>query len=389
MSSPLPAPTLVATADALAALVDTLAASETVAVDTESNSLHAYRERVCLIQFSTADADYIVDPVALPDLSALAPLFADPAKEKIFHAAENDLLCLSRGFGFTFANIFDTMTAARTLGWPQVGLASILETQFGVILNKKHQRADWGRRPLAAEMLDYARLDTHYLPALRQRQYEALAESGYWSEAREEFDRLARTRAGQPALADPLAFWRVKGAIDLAPSRAAVLQSLFAWREAQAERIDQPPFKVMSEASLVALARHAPTRFEELARAGGLSPIQVQRHGRHLLRAIQTGLQSPPPVRPPVEREPDDVRERYEKLHAWRKERALKRGVESDVIVPRAALRDMARRPPRTLDDLAQVADLGPWRRSVYGDELLALFADGERAPGGSNQPCA
>lgn len=375
MSSALPPPVLIATSDALASFVERLAAADTVAVDTESNSLHAYRERVCLLQFSTTTGDYIVDPIALPDLSSLAPVFADPSKEKILHAAENDLLCLSRSFGFTFANVFDTMTAARALGWTQVGLASILEAQFGVVLDKKHQRADWGHRPLPAEMLDYARLDTHYLPALRQRQYEALVEAGYWEEALDEFDRLARTRAGRNA-PDPMAFWRVKGATDLPVSRTAVLQALFQWRESQAERMDRPPFKVMSEASLLALARHAPMRLEDLSRAGGLSPFQVQRHGRNLLRVIQAGLQAPPPSRPVVEREPDDVRERYDKLHAWRKERARKRGVESDVIVPRTALRDMARRPPRTPSDLANVTDLGPWRRRVYGEELLALLAD-------------
>lgn len=375
MSSALPPPVLIATSDALASFVERLAAADTVAVDTESNSLHAYRERVCLLQFSTTTGDYIVDPIALPDLSSLAPVFADPSKEKILHAAENDLLCLSRSFGFTFANVFDTMTAARALGWTQVGLASILEAQFGVVLDKKHQRADWGHRPLPAEMLDYARLDTHYLPALRQRQYEALVEAGYWEEALDEFDRLARTRAGRNA-PDPMAFWRVKGATDLPVSRTAVLQALFQWRESQAERMDRPPFKVMSEASLLALARHAPMRLEDLSRAGGLSPFQVQRHGRNLLRVIQAGLQAPPPSRPVVEREPDDVRDRYDKLHAWRKERARKRGVESDVIVPRTALRDMARRPPRTPSDLANVTDLGPWRRRVYGEELLALLAD-------------
>lgn len=375
MSSALPPPVLIATSDALASFVERLAAADTVAVDTESNSLHAYRERVCLLQFSTTTGDYIVDPIALPDLSSLAPVFADPSKEKILHAAENDLLCLSRSFGFTFANVFDTMTAARALGWTQVGLASILEAQFGVVLDKKHQRADWGHRPLPAEMLDYARLDTHYLPALRQRQYEALVEAGYWEEALDEFDRLARTRAGRNA-PDPMAFWRVKGATDLPVSRTAVLQALFQWRESQAERMDRPPFKVMSEASLLALARHAPMRIEDLSRAGGLSPFQVQRHGRNLLRVIQAGLQAPPPSRPVVERELDDVRDRYDKLHAWRKERARKRGVESDVIVPRTALRDMARRPPRTPSDLANVTDLGPWRRRVYGEELLALLAD-------------
>ncbi|ODS58570.1 MAG: hypothetical protein ABS36_03290 [Acidobacteria bacterium SCN 69-37] len=383
MSSPTPPPPVfVATADALDRLVGLLADSPTVAVDTESNSLHAYRERVCLIQFSIPAGDFIVDPIALPDLHALAPVFASPSQEKILHAAENDLLSLSRDFGFSFANIFDTMTAARTLGWPQVGLAAILETQFAVTLDKKFQRADWGRRPLTAEMLDYARFDTRYLAALRAKQFEALDQSGYWPEAHEEFARLARVRVERNGTGpDPMAFWRVKGALDLTPSRAAVLQALFAWREAQAERGDRPPFKVMSEASLLALARHAPVKASDLARIGGLSPIQVQRHGRHLLRVMQDAAQAPPPERPALDREPDDVMERYEKLHAWRKARARQRGVESDVIVPRAALRAMARRPPRTVDDLAEVVDLGPWRRQAYGEELIALLAASDAGP--------
>ena len=125
-------------------------------------------------------------------------------------------LCLRRDYGFEFANIFDTMSAARTLGWPQVGLAAILDTQFGVTMNKKYQRADWKRRPLTPEQLDYARLDTHYLLALRDQQLEALTESGRWQEAQEEFERLARLRAEPTAAApDPAAFWRVKGAREL------------------------------------------------------------------------------------------------------------------------------------------------------------------------------
>ena len=101
------------------ALVRALAPYPVVGVDTESNSFHAYRERVCLIQFSTPAADYIVDPISLPDLKTLAPFFANPSQQKIFHASEYDLICLSRDYHFEFANIFDTMSAARTLGWPQ------------------------------------------------------------------------------------------------------------------------------------------------------------------------------------------------------------------------------------------------------------------------------
>lgn len=380
-SSPLPPPTLVADPGSLDELARVLATCERVAVDTESNSMHAYRERVCLIQFSTPGADFIVDTIALKDVSPLAPVFANPAQEKIFHAAEGDVLNLGRDFGFVFDNIFDTMSAARTLGWPQVGLAAILDGRFGVTLNKKYQRADWGRRPLTAEMLDYARFDTHYLPALRELQFQALSESGHWPEAHEEFARLARIRVeGSDERSDPLAFWRVKGAFDLAPQRAAVLQALYEWREAQAERIDQPPFKVMGEPALLALARHAPTRVDELQRVAGLAPTQVQRYGRDLIRVVVRGLEAPPPPKPQIEREPDDVRERFERLHTWRKDRARMRGVESDVILPRTALRDMARRPPRTHDDLAGIVDFGPWRREAYGDELLALLSSAPAA---------
>jgi ribonuclease D len=136
MSSPsLPPPVLVADEDSLGRLVGALAEHPVVAVDTESNSLHAYRERVCLIQFSTPAADYIVDPIKLQDLNALAPFFANQDQQKVFHAAEYDLICLGRDYRFEFTNIFDTMSAARTLGWPQVGLAAILDTQFGVTMS--------------------------------------------------------------------------------------------------------------------------------------------------------------------------------------------------------------------------------------------------------------
>ena len=228
-SSPLPEPVLVADDEGLAQLVRALAAHPIVGVDTESNSMHAYRERVCLIQFSTPDGDFILDPIRVADLSSLAPLFANPDQQKIFHAAEYDVVCLRRDYRFDVVNIFDTMSAARTLGWPQVGLAAILDTRFGVTMSKKYQRADWKRRPLLREQLDYARLDTHYLLALRELQVQALSEAGRMAEALEEFERLARSRAADPVPGSP-SFWRVKGARDLPPAHAAVLQALFAYR---------------------------------------------------------------------------------------------------------------------------------------------------------------
>jgi ribonuclease D len=87
------------------------------------------------------------------------------------------------------------------------------------------------------------------------------------------------------------------------------------------------------------------------------------------------GLLAPAQRAPQTDREPVDVQDRYDRLHTWRKERARKRGVESDVILPRTALWDLARRPPRTRGELAEIADFGPWRRDTYGDEILALLS--------------
>jgi ribonuclease D len=374
--SALPPPLLIADTATLSVLVADLATCHRVAVDTESNSLHAYREQVCLIQFSSATRDYLVDPLALRDLSPLAAFFASPDHEKIFHAADGDLRGLGRDFGFTFANIFDTMSAARTLGWPQVGLAAILKAEFDVTLQKTHQRADWGRRPLRADMLDYARLDTHYLPALRERVYTALVAQDRWAEAQEDFIRLAATPPAPANLEpDPHAFWRVKGARDLAPAHAAVLRAVFLYRERESARANVPPFKILGEPTLLALAQQTPRDRDALTRIVAMTPGQIERHGRALLAAVADGLHAVPPTPPTQVWEPDDVRARFDALHAWRKQQAAARGVESDVIVPKRRLWDLARRPPRTPEDLTTVVDLGPTRRAMYGQALLEILA--------------
>ena len=375
-------PILISDDDSLARLVQELSGHPIIAVDTESNSLHAYRERVCLIQFSAPEADFIVDPIKVKDLQPLAGVFADPAQQKVFHAAEGDIIGLRRDYGFEFKNLFDTMSAARSLGWPQVGLAAILDRHFGVTMNKKYQRADWGRRPLSPEQLDYARLDTHYLIALRDLQRQALIDAGHWPEAEEEFERIASLRPdAEPSGPPEPAFWRVKGAQDLGPGQAAILQELFAYRDEQARRIDRPLFMVMSDATLVELARHAPRRSEDLAATAGMTADQIRRHGAAVLRAIEEGLRAPGVQRPHVEPVPNDVRERYDRLHTWRKERARARGVESDVILPRRALLDLARRPPQTEDDLTRITDFGPWRRETYGKEILAIVSGRFKRP--------
>jgi ribonuclease D len=371
-------PTWVDTPAALTALVNELARQKVIAVDTESNSLHAYRERVCLIQFSTRNegdaADYILDPLALPDLSAFRPIFANAAIEKVFHAAEYDLICLRRDFGWQVNSLFDTMIAARTLGWQQLGLGALIELHFGVKLNKRHQRADWGQRPLPADLLTYARFDTHYLLPLRQTLAAELQRQNLWAEAHEEFHRLTRTNSNGHAAFDPDAFWRVSGARDLTPRQAAILRELYRYREQMAERIDRPPFKVMSEATLVALAQAQPKTLDALQPIPGMTEGQIRRHGQNLLKAVERGRKAAPPRPPSPERVKDDIAERYELLRRWRKQKAQERGVESDVILSREVLWEIAQRPPQDLADLAGIAGFGPVRREKYGAEIFQLL---------------
>ena len=364
---------LVARERDLADLCEVLSARPAVAVDTESNSLYAYRERTCLIQLSIQGADYIVDPLAGLDLASLGALFADPAVQKVFHAAEQDIAGMKRDFRFEFANLFDTMWAGRILGWPKLGLADLLEEHFGVRLAKRYQRYNWGGRPLAPEALAYARMDTCYLLPLRDRQMEALERAGRLEEAGEIFADLTRT----PPAVVPYgagAFWRVKDIHTVRGRARAILWELYRWRDSVAKRRDRPPFKVLGDRTMVAVALAAPRTLEGLGGIKGITPYLLRRYGRALLAAVRRGEGGAVPRPPRRRRLPQPVLGRYRALRAWRQEAAGRRGVDADVILSRDALWMLARQAPATVEDLEGIPCLGPWRRRTYGPEILRVL---------------
>lgn len=381
----LPAPQVITDAAGLLLLLQAVRAQPAIAVDTESNSLHAYRERVCLLQFSTPAQDFILDPLALPQLDELGAVFADARVQKVFHAAEYDLICLQRDFGWRICNVFDTMLAARSLGWPELGLAALLTKRHNIPVNKRFQRADWRVRPLPAEQLAYAQLDTHFLLALSVDLQAELARQALLPEASEEFERLLRStaRAAQRAPQNGAprgSFWQVVGARLLAPRAAAILQAVYGYREDAARKADQPPFKILSDQLLLALAQQAPRNPGQL-RSVGLAGSQQQQHGRQLLEAIELGRSAKPPELPAQPRTDPRVLARYDALHNWRKARAKTRGVESDVIVAREALWEIAVNNPAAEADLEAVVEMGPWRRAAYASELLGVVQRANAAP--------
>jgi ribonuclease D len=374
MTAPQP-PSLIREPLALEALAEELHRQPHIALDTESNSLYAYQEQVCLIQFSTPEQDYLVDPLALPDLDLLAPILADPKVEKVLHGGEYDVMCLKRDFAFQFANLFDTHIACRTLGWKKTGLRDILARVFDVHVSKRYQRANWGARPLREEMLDYARLDTHYLIPLRHQLADELKRAGRWEEAIEGSEQLATVDPHDNGF-DPDKFWRIRYATQLNSREAAILRELYLYRDSQARRRNIPPFKVMGDKTLTAIARAAPSNKKALRKLHGMTAGQVRRYGEGLLNAVTRGRQAPKQHPPSPPRMEEEVKNRYESLHTWRKRRARARGVESDVILPRELLWDIAQENPKDAEALKGLMDTLPWRFEHYGREILNTLQD-------------
>jgi ribonuclease D len=371
----LPQPTLVQDEEAFERMLDRLRGQDRIALDTESNSLYAYQEQVCLIQVSIPGSDYLVDPLALEDLTGLDPLLRDKRVEKVLHGAEYDVLCLARDFNFRFYNLFDTRVACRTLGWKKSGLGDLIEQVFGVKIDKRFQRSNWGRRPLSQEMLDYARLDTHFLLQLRDHLAEQLEQAGRWQECEELCQRMSKPPDIEDG-SDPQDFWRITHARDLPRRKAAVLRELYLMRDKEARRLDRPPFKVMSDAVLMAVAKTMPGNEQALNEIDDLPSRILKRYGKSMLQAVQRGENAPPPRKPPPRALDEKAHNRFEALRQWRKKAASRHNVESDLILPRDLMLDLAESPPRRLNELRRRMSPLTWRYHQYGKDILDILTN-------------
>ena len=277
------APVIVADGASLEALAEAVAGEPALALDTESNSFHVYRERVCLLQISTREADYLVDPFAV-DVQPLGPALA--GREVVLHGADYDVRCLKRDFGWSFPRLFDTMAAARRLGLSHLGLAALVESHCGVRLAKDHQRSDWGRRPLSEDQVRYAALDTHFLLEIHGWLHRELEARGLAEAARQEFERIAAVEP-RPRVFDAEGWRHLKAARRLDPAGREVLRALWVARERRASETDRPPFKVLGESAMVEIARRRPRDAEALGRIPGVTPSVLRRMGDAILLAMR------------------------------------------------------------------------------------------------------
>ena len=326
----------------LTAFLDGLHNSPWIALDTEADSLHAYPEKICLLQITTPSGDVLIDPLARVEL---APLLLELGKhELIMHGADYDLRLLRKHHEFVPRAIFDTMLASRLLGIAQFGLTHLVAQYLGITLDKGSQKADWAQRPLTEKMITYARNDTHYLKELSDRLKADLEAKGRLSWQQESCARLiADCSEFRPP--DPDLVWRLKGSNRLSPPALAVLREIWRWREAEATVANRPPYFVLRHESLTELA---------IAAAGG-HPIEnfipqrfSDRRRSGLISAIKSGLavlppsQQPRPVRHEVRRVSDATKRRAADLQKRRDARAQELGIDPTLIASRATLLDLA-----------------------------------------------
>ena len=349
-------PTVIETDPALVEFSGILSSAALVAIDTEADSLHCYREKLCLIQISIPGFDEIIDPLAPISMEPLASALAD--KEMIVQGADFDLRMLRRA-NITVAGVFDTLIAAKLIGETDVGYGALVKNFLGVELAKGSQKANWAQRPLPPIMLDYARNDTRYLLPLRDLLLARLQESG-----REDWFRQSCRQAWQQAAVDrerdPDEQWRISGSGALRGRTAAVLRALWYWRDKEAEARDKPTFHILQNSKMIETAAAIDAGKEIY-----LSELRGSR-GQRFDEAVRTALDLPEEEWPqrvsaPRHRWTEAQEKEFDRLKEIRDKVAAELGLDPSLLGSRVALETISRAPESADKTLL------PWQLQLLG----------------------
>ena len=346
---------MIVDAAGLEELLDRIADLPVIAFDTEADSLHCYFEKLCLIQISTPSEHVLVDPLADVPIEPLLDAVAD--KRVVFHGADYDLRMLRRVGTFEPRDIFDTMIASRLCGVDQLGLGALVEKHFGVQLSKSSQKANWARRPLPQEMIDYAINDTRYLLPLCERIEAELHRLGRWDWFTESRDRMvAASREVKERDADNI--WRISGSARLGPRAQSVLRVLWFWRDAEARAWNRPPFHVMSNDDLL--------RTAECTSAGKpfSTPRMTGRRRRSFEVTLALALQVPEAEWPKMERK-RGKRRSNEQLKRFDELRAVRDRIAADLAIDPAILASRGALEATSIDSNSPA--LMRWQRALIG----------------------
>jgi ribonuclease D len=351
-----------------------LGGSHVIALDTESNSFHHYPEQLCLIQIASRYKVYIIDTISLYDLAPLRDVLADISIKKVIHSADYDIRSLDRHSGLHIHNLFDTSIAARFTGIAQLSLAALVRGLLGITINKSKrlQRADWGRRPLSTEALEYAATDVRHLITLQEILDQQLRTLGRAAWVAEECVRIEGVRYTAPNL--ETAYLYVKGAKDLDGRELAVLRRLFLFREEEARRQHKPPFFVLPDTALIFLATSPPQT--NLSEVPGLGQTSLKRFRQGLQQVLHNGLTAPPIQRPPrikSEHASEEQIQRLSRLKEWRTSLGSSLSLDPSLLWPLPSLERLAKAPDTLSVELTS-DNIRHWQRDVVAPYLQSCL---------------
>ncbi len=361
----------------LCEIVEDLEMETAIGVDLEADSMFHYYEKVCLLQISSSSQNYLIDPLAVGDVSPLKALFADKSIRKIFHGADYDIRSLYRDFEIEVNSLFDTQIAATFLGIRETGLANLLNDRFNVTMEKKYQKSDWSKRPLPEPMLDYAAQDSFYLMPLAYMLENELRKKGRIICVEEECERLSKVRAVRNDH-DPF-FLKFKGAGKFDSRSLTVLEAILKFRDEMARNLDRPHFKVLGNSQITKIVWIRPKNLKNINDHNCLSPKQISGFGRPLLKIIKEALSIPEDkllVYPKKKgrRIGAKVAKRVKILKEWRELRATQLGLDPSLVSPNSQIQAVALKNPQTREDLDEIKEMKNWQRRVFGDEICSCL---------------
>ena len=371
-------PQIITTDEELRTLCEHLRTQTRLAVDLEGDSLHHFKEKLCLLQVSDESADYIVDILTITDFGPMKSLLEDASILKIMHGADYDVVSLKRDYDCSINSLFDTAIAAQFLNYEKWGLAYLIQKHFGFVLEKRYQKHDWSRRPLYWEHIDYARMDTHYLLALHEILKRQLERKGLLDACTEESTCLTQ-REWNGRQFDEGDFLRVKKVHTLSKESLKVLRTLYEARDAWAQKRDVPVFHYATDAVLFGVAYNLPEDRTSLIEAvhskyAGL----VSKKSADLLKLVAEGKADDRPLPPMASRPKKRQKHRWlnetvNKLREWRTSQH-EGGVHLFLLPTNNQIKDLAFDLPKTSEDLAQTNILRQWQIDLWGEAVLNII---------------
>ena len=354
-----------------------LQSQDIIAVDLEANSLYAFRERISLIQVSTYDNDYIIDPISVSDLRPLLEVLKNADIRKVMHGSDFDIVSFKRDYDTEIVNLFDTLIAARFLRYSQLGLAALIYKHFGYPLDKRYQKHNWAKRPLLQEHLDYARGDTHWLLALYELLSRHLKKIDMFEATLEESILLTKKKWNGKG-SNPYPFTRLKGFRTLSMAEKKRVRAIWELREQIAERFDYPSFRIFPNQKIISLALGTPES-KDFQRILGSSLLGAENKNLHRVldesKNDERTFVENQRVAPPLPSSP--YMERIlSSLRLWRNGKVEKEKIDPIIVFSNGQLKDIARAAPQSKEEFDSIEGIRTWQKKLYTAVVLQIVYD-------------